>query len=111
MRYFSKYLLLPVPYTLLRRTPRQALYLNISRNMSAPLEIRMVNTSQQAPSAAVTPAGTPPELHAPKSCTKRAGKQYANAQISASPPAPTTTVASPAAAPAVAPTTSVPDAV
>jgi hypothetical protein len=79
--------------------------------MFAPLEIRMVNSSQQAPSAARTPAGTPPELHVPKSCTKRAGKQYANAQITAFPPAPTMTVASPAAAPAVAPTTSVLDAV
>jgi hypothetical protein len=125
--------------------PRQALYLNISRTMSASLETRMVNTSRRTTAASLTPSGaraaknpfveawhhleqllvdpgapapntrpftgTPPELHVPKSCTKRAGKQYANAQITAFPPAPTTTVASPAATPAVASTTSVPDAV
>jgi hypothetical protein len=74
------------------------------------LDQLLVDTRAPAPNTRPF-TGTPPELHVPKSCTKRAGKQHANAQITASPPAPTTTVASPAAAPAVASTTSVPDAV
>jgi hypothetical protein len=74
------------------------------------LDQLLVDTGAPAPNTRPF-TGTPPELHAPKSCTKRTGKQYANAQITASPPAPTITVAPSAAAPAVVPTTSVLDAV